>query len=115
MHELSIAQAIIEQVEHIARENSARRVLAVTVSVGQLSGVEPEALKLAYPLAAEDTVAAAAPLHIESVPAQAICRSCNREFAPDFYLFVCDRCGSAEVELRGGRDLLIKSVELDVP
>ena len=112
MHELSIAQAIVEQVEQIAREHTGR-ILCVTVSVGQLSGVDGEALEFAFPLAAEGTPAAGAKLIIEPVPARALCRSCGREFVPDFLAWVCEHCGASGVEVKGGRDLLIKSVEID--
>ena len=56
MHELAICQALIEQVERVARDNAARRILSITVSVGPLSGVEPQLLEHAYPLAAAGTV-----------------------------------------------------------
>ena len=111
MHELSIAQAIVEQVAQIAREHTGR-ILCVTVSIGQLSGVDGEALDFAFPLAAEGTPAAGAKLIIEPVPAQVLCRSCGREFEPDFLAWVCDRCGASDVELKGGRELLINSVEI---
>jgi tRNA-Thr(GGU) m(6)t(6)A37 methyltransferase TsaA len=52
MHELAVCQALIEQVERVARDNAARRILSITVSVGPLSGVEPSLLEHAYPLAA---------------------------------------------------------------
>ena len=113
MHELSIALAIVEQVAPIAREHRARRVLSVTVSVGRLSGVDGDSLSLAFPLAAEDTVAAGARLVVEAVPARARCRACGREFEPDFVALVCEGCGSPDVEISGGRDLLLKSVEID--
>ena len=68
MHELAICQALIEQVERVARDNAARRILSITVSVGPLSGVEPQLLEHAYPLAAAGTVAEEAKL----VPALAL-------------------------------------------
>jgi len=113
MHELSIAQALVEQLDHIVRREGAAHVAAVKVTVGSLSGVEPEALDMAFPVAAESSVAAGAALVLELVPARALCHTCRAEFEPDFPCFVCETCGCEDVEIRGGRELLISSVELE--
>ena len=55
MHELAVCQALIEQVERVARDHEARRVVSVVVVVGPLSGVEAKLLEHAYPLAAAGT------------------------------------------------------------
>ena len=79
MHELSVCQALIEQVERVARENDARRVVSITIAVGPLSGVEPRLLEHAYPLAAAGTVAEHATLTVETVPVRVRCRTCGAE------------------------------------
>ena len=56
MHELSVCQALIGQVERVARENDARSVVAITIAVGPLSGVEAGLLEHAYPSAAAGTL-----------------------------------------------------------
>jgi len=112
MHELSIAQALVEQLDEIVRREGAVRVAAVTVTVGSLSGVEPDALDMAFPVAAESSVAAGAALALELVPARALCHDCRLEFEAGFPFFVCERCGSDNVEIGAGRELLISSVEL---
>jgi Zn finger protein HypA/HybF involved in hydrogenase expression len=56
MHELSVCQALIGQVERVARENDARRVISIVIDHGPLSGVEPQLLN-AYPSAAAGTIA----------------------------------------------------------
>jgi len=113
MHELSVALALLEQVEAVAERNRAERVSRVTVTVGALSGVDPAALRLAFPVAAEETRAAAARLDIVDQPARARCRDCGHESAPEFPLAVCAACGSTDAEILGGRDLVLTSVELD--
>ena len=57
MHELSVCNALISQVEAIAREHGAGRVESITLQLGALSGVEPPLLERAYPLAAAGTLA----------------------------------------------------------
>ena len=115
MHELSIAQALIGQVETVAAREEANAVTRVAVVVGGLSGVNPEALRMAFPIAAEDTIAGGAVLDIETVPAILTCKGCGKESQPEFAFMICEHCGSSDVENSGGRELLLKSVELNVP
>ena len=68
MHELSVCQALIDQVARVAREQRAARISAIHVSVGPLSGIEPQLLEQAYPLAAAGSLAEEAELYIESAP-----------------------------------------------
>ena len=113
MHELSIAQSVIEQVEVVARREKAVRVLTVTLTIGALSGVERESLEFVFPMAAEGTLAEKAALAVEEVPARLTCRACRAESDARMPLLACGKCGSGDVEISGGRDLFIKSVELE--
>ena len=114
MHELSIAQALIEQVEATAAKEHALRVVRVVIAVGALSGVEPEALSSLFPLVAEGTVAADADLVVERVAARVKCRGCGLEAQTDAAFIGCAACGSKDVELSAGRELNIKSIELEI-
>ena len=62
MHEMAIAMALIDQVEQAAREQKAQAIASITVAVGRLSGVDPDALRAVFELAAEETLAAGAQL-----------------------------------------------------
>ena len=79
MHELSICQALIAQVEDLALEQDAERVLALTVGVGALSGVEARLLKQAYPIAAAGTLAEDSELTIDERPVCVHCEKCNKD------------------------------------
>jgi hydrogenase nickel incorporation protein HypA/HybF len=112
VHELSIATAIVEQAEEIAREDGAGGVASVTVRVGELAGVVPDALHFAFEVARDGTALDEARLVVEQVPAQAWCGACAEEFAvgmPPF--FWCPRCDRPSQELRSGRELEITAVE----
>ncbi|MGY4922274.1 hydrogenase maturation nickel metallochaperone HypA [Streptomyces sp. 900105755] len=112
MHELSIATAIVEQADEWARADGADRVSAVTVRVGELSGVVPDALDFAFEVARDGTALADARLVVEQVTAHAWCGPCAEEFAvgmPPF--FWCPRCDRPSTELRSGRELEITAVE----
>ncbi|AVH55116.1 MULTISPECIES: hydrogenase maturation nickel metallochaperone HypA [Streptomyces] len=112
MHELSIATAIIEQADALARADGADAVSAVTVRVGELAGVVPDALSFAFEVARDGTALAAARLVVEQVSAQAYCGPCAEEFAvgmPPF--FWCPRCDQPSNDLRSGRELAITGIE----
>ncbi|WP_031024929.1 hydrogenase maturation nickel metallochaperone HypA [Streptomyces sp. NRRL WC-3725] len=113
MHELSIATAIVEQAAEIARADGVAGVAAVTVRVGELAGVVPDALHFAFEVARDGTALAGARLIVEQVTARAWCEGCAEEFTlgmPPF--FWCPRCDRPSQELRGGRELEITDVEL---
>ncbi|MBM4144307.1 MAG: hydrogenase maturation nickel metallochaperone HypA [Lentisphaerae bacterium] len=112
MHELSLARALVEQVETIVRREGADAALAVTVSVGALSGVDREALEFAFPLASEGTSLAGCRLRVEETPVELSCDDCGQTTRPERMDMVCARCGSRGIRLTGGMDFLLRSVEL---
>lgn len=112
MHELSIAQALMEKIAALAKEQDAESVTRVHIEAGALSGVNPEALELAFPVAAENTVAQKAELIIEKAPAEGECGSCGNNSQFDPIAPFCPVCGSADLNLTSGRQLLLKRVEL---
>ena len=113
MHELSVCQALIGQVEKVARENDARRVVSIVIAVGPLSGVEARLLENAYPIAAAGTVAEHATLTIETVSVRVRCRSCKAETAAQPNRLVCGDCSDWQVEVIAGEEMLLKRVEIE--
>ena len=112
MHELSLAQALVDQVEAICEKEHADAVLSVTVNVGALSGVNRESFEFAYPLAAEGTRLKGATLKIEETPVGVTCGECGQRSQPALDDIRCMQCGSRRVEITAGRDFVIQSVEL---
>ena len=110
MHELSIAEAVVEIA---CRHAEGRRVTAVEVRAGYLRQVVPSALELAFALVAEGTAAEGAELRIEEVPAAGRCRDCGAQSALDGFPLLCGRCGSWDVEVLRGEELLVDAVELE--
>jgi hydrogenase nickel incorporation protein HypA/HybF len=114
MHELSVATALVEQVLAVMAREGAHELVAVTVSVGVLSGVEPDALAFCFPLAIEGTLLQGSRLHLEMVPVQLQCRSCGLVSQPETnWLIRCLACGSGEVEIMAGHDLVLCSMEVN--
>lgn len=111
MHELSVCQALLAQLEQIARDRNAD-VVGVTVVIGPLSGVEPALLRQAFPLASAGTCAARAELTIHSPPVRVKCRQCRLEGAAAPNRMLCIHCGAWQVDVVGGDELLLGSVAL---
>ena len=114
MHELSICRALLDQVEALAAEHGARHVASITVSVGPLSGVEPDLLQASYPLASVGTVADGARLKITRTPMRVRCEQCGAETAATLNRLVCGACGHWRTVLVSGDELLLTDMELTV-
>jgi hydrogenase nickel incorporation protein HypA/HybF len=113
MHEFSIATSLLEIISQEALAYQGAKVKAVTLKIGTLSGVVPEALEFAFQVLSEDTVAEGARLVIERVALRIACNACGTTSMPTDPFIVCPLCGSGEVEIRAGRELEIESMEIE--
>ncbi len=112
MHERSLVQALIRQVDQVVAENGGGRVAEVRVQVGPLSGVEPLLLRSAFEHCAPATCAANAKLVIDEVPLTAVCEECDHAFELADYRFRCPRCGAKSVRVTQGDDFQLLSVTM---
>jgi hydrogenase nickel incorporation protein HypA/HybF len=110
MHELSIADAIAQV---SLRHADGRRVTRVEVKVGYLRQVVPSALEFAWQLITDGTPLDGAELEIETVPARGRCRACAAHTTMESFPLQCGRCGSVDVELVAGEELLVDALELE--
>lgn len=113
MHELAVCQGLMRQVEQIAQREHAERVTRILLSIGPLSGVEPQLLADAFPIAAAGSVAAAAELVIEQLPVRVRCLSCGAESTATANRLLCGACGDYRTQLLSGDELLLSSLELE--
>jgi len=114
MHELSICQSLLDQVERIAQDHRATRVERILLRVGPLSGVEPALLRNAYPLAAAGTIAESADLVIEPAPVRVHCNDCGAETDAAPNRLLCGACGGWQTRLISGDELLLANLELTI-
>ncbi|AGT92295.1 hydrogenase nickel incorporation protein HypA [Rhodococcus erythropolis CCM2595] len=108
VHELSIAQSVVEAVCERAGD---RRVASVRLEVGQLCAVVPHSLLFCFDVVTAGTHAEGASLHIDEIATSARCKSCGVTFSPPDMFLLCG-CGSADVEVLAGRELRILSMEV---
>ncbi len=113
MHELSIVQGLIQQVEEYLADNNYHKVLQIDLEVGQLSGVVQDALQFAYDVCSKGTKVDGARLNITVVPVKARCQTCFKEFRVEDYCFLCPDCCSADLDILQGYELKIKQMEVD--
>lgn len=113
MHEFSIATSLLSIIAEEAVQFQGARVKTVTLKIGTLSGVVPEALEFAFQVLSEDTVAEGARLVIERVALRIECNDCGTASMPTDPYIICPCCGSGEVEIKAGRELEIESMEVE--
>jgi hydrogenase nickel incorporation protein HypA/HybF len=109
MHELSICQSIVESVCEAVPEGE---VLVVTVEIGRLSGVVPDAVRFCFEACSRDTRVEGARLDIVEVPGRGRCGSCEQELEMEGLIARC-ACGNPFLEIVRGRELRIRSVEVN--
>jgi hydrogenase nickel incorporation protein HypA/HybF len=115
MHELSICQGLLAEAARVARAHGALSVRRLSVLIGPLSGVEASQLARAFDVARVGTMAEAADLDINKAPVVVWCDRCGIESVVAPNSLVCDACGSWDVALRSGSEMLLKRVDLVVP
>jgi len=112
LHELSLCQNIMDQLEALARQHNAAAVSRVEVQIGVLSGVEPLLLEQAFQFAQAGTIAEDATLVTETVSPRVACLACGAETAATANDLRCAACGSPQTRLISGRELILARVEL---
>jgi hydrogenase nickel incorporation protein HypA/HybF len=112
MHELSICQSMLTQVEEIASREQAQSVTRIIVRIGPLAGVVPELLQQAFTIARAGTSAAMADLVTEIQPIRIRCLVCDAESDATPNRLLCAACGSYRTQVISGDELLLASVEL---
>lgn len=113
MHEMSITRSILEIVGREMTANSMSRLKKLKVRVGELTAVEPEALRFCFDAAIRDTRFEGAALEIVEAPLTGRCAGCSNEFRITAFARKCPACGSTRVETVSGDELDIISMEGD--
>jgi hydrogenase nickel incorporation protein HypA/HybF len=108
MHELGLCSSIVEAIERRAGERSVARV---RVRVGRLHHVHPEAFEQSFAVAAMGTVVEDAAAELVLLPVRAHCGDCGASWDCDEIPLACPECGAVEVELVGGDELVLESIE----
>jgi len=115
MHELGIASSILEGVDAEVRRRPGVRALKVGVRVGELAGLDPDALRFAFEALTIDTPLAGLELDIEYRASRSRCRDCSHEFEVRNFELLCPACGSLSTERISGDELEFAYLEIEEP
>ncbi|MCX7911764.1 MAG: hydrogenase maturation nickel metallochaperone HypA [Dehalococcoidales bacterium] len=113
MHELSIVQSMLDVVLENARKANASKVRRIHLVVGELTGVVEEAVEFYFSFLSRNTVASEAGLSFTRIPIRLLCRACGAEFSPEKSDYRCPNCKEQQVDIIGGRELYIESMEVE--
>jgi hydrogenase nickel incorporation protein HypA/HybF len=113
MHEIGIANAIIEAGQTEAARRPGSRLIRIGIRVGTLAGVDSDALRFAFAALTQGTELDAVDFEIQSRPRRDRCLDCGREFESGLYCDPCPSCASQRGVLVGGDELDLAYVEVE--
>ena len=114
MHEVSIAQGLLEIAIDSCRKQGYSGIEFINVKIGKASGVLPDSLLFAFDALKVGTIADKAHLNIEEISVSGVCKSCNTDFTSDesFIITSCPRCDSLDLRIDTGKELNIDEMEV---
>jgi hydrogenase nickel incorporation protein HypA/HybF len=113
MHELSIAQSILEIVgQNLPAENQ-KHVKSVIVRIGKLSNVLPESLNFCFEAITRETDFENTQLVIKVIPITIECKNCGKISETEDFVFLCPSCSSNKISVIGGNDLNVEEIEVE--
>jgi hydrogenase nickel incorporation protein HypA/HybF len=112
VHELTVAQALVEQVDAVIDQHGATQASLIRLRIGPLAGVVPELLATAFPLAAAGSRMERAALEFTHAPIQVHCQTCGLDTEAAMNRLICGACGDWHTQIISGDELLLESVEL---
>ncbi len=113
MHEMSIAQSLVEIIQEEMSRHNASTLRSVTLHIGKMSAIVPDSLSFCFQVITTGTPLEGARLLMEVIPLRGRCRSCSQAFEIKDYVFVCPTCRSPDIEVTSGQDLSIVEIEVD--
>jgi hydrogenase nickel incorporation protein HypA/HybF len=113
MHELAVTEGILTVALDAAQKNGAKPILAIDLVIGDLSSIVDDSVQFYFDILSRNTLAEKATLCIRREPATATCWQCGHCFQARTPLDpTCPQCGSAHLQLNGGREFYVESIEV---
>ncbi len=113
MHEMSLCESVMQILEETAEQQGFSRVKTVWLEIGELSGVEVEAMRFSFEVIRRNTLADQAALEIINVPGSAWCLPCGKNVRIAQRFDACPDCGSYQLQVNGGDEMRIKELEVE--
>ncbi len=113
MHEYSVVQALLEQIENVAKQNHASKVTKIIVKIGVMSGVEAHLLEVAFNTFKEKTICDGAEFIMNIQPIKIRCNDCTTESELEKIHYCCPKCKSIDIKIIDGEDMFLMSLEME--
>ncbi len=111
MHELPVAQNILEIV--LQNVGDAKTVKIINITIGELSAIIGDSVQFYWDLISKDTVAEGAILKFDLIKTRFSCKDCKEEYSPVPGSFDCINCESKNVKIVAGKEFQLTSIEVD--
>jgi hydrogenase nickel incorporation protein HypA/HybF len=113
MHELSITQGILDIAISKAKEVESKKVLQIDLVIGEASSVIDDCIQFYFDIASRGTMAEGAKLNFNRKPLKVKCRDCGTEFNPGKEAWECPQCGKWDIQMTGGMEFYMESIEVE--
>jgi len=113
MHEMSLCEGVLKVLEEQARQQAFQRVKTVWLEIGDLAGVEKEAMRFGFDVVMKGSLADGARLEIIDIPGQAWCMQCMKPVTIRQRFDPCGECGGHQLQVTGGDELRVKELEVE--
>jgi hydrogenase nickel incorporation protein HypA/HybF len=116
MHELPVTEGILSVAIEAARQNGGHRITDIYLVIGELTSIVDDSVQFYFDLLGKDTLAEGAKLHFRREPGQGVCWDCDHTFEARAPLTpLCPACHGARVQVTGGREFYLESIEIADP
>jgi hydrogenase nickel incorporation protein HypA/HybF len=113
MHEQSIVESILTMALTNAEKAKAGKILSIKLIVGDYTGIVEDSVNFYFGFLSKNTIAAGATIHYTHVTGQLRCRDCDILFPLQKRSYQCPQCNGSRMEIVGGRELYIESMEVE--
>jgi len=113
MHEMALAEGILQVVEDAVRGQRVTRVTEIRLEIGALAGVELEALRFCLDVVLRDSLAEGARVDLDLTPGEGWCLGCGERVTISELFDACPLCGGYQVQATGGTEMRVKEIRVD--
>jgi len=113
MHELALCESVLDIIVGESRKQGFARVKQVWLEVGEMAGVELQAMEFSFDVVTRGSIVESAALNILQIPGSAWCMQCSKNVAVRQRFDACPDCGSYQLQINGGDEMRIKELEVE--